>query len=436
MKRAIALTVAVSVLGAGGAQTAQAVEVNAGQDNIGAVEVAWADATNSKIRITWTEATPVANVLSLATVGSDQPRQFGSTPAGGANEFLVDKTVFGHSTNPAIRHQVIVGDPASDDESRSDVFDNFIYFTDPRLTFAADNTLHWQVSPDESVDGTPGDPLDRPKAYLYTVTQRVDDDPGYYGLCKPIQLTSGSARTGVLPNVGQPYNVDIGVSNEWGTQALPTSQVATTASVSIVAPATTPYGTTTTITGNLTERVLAESGRPPSCAYQTYPLAAERIILQARTSSTAAWATVATGVTNASGNYSISVTNRGLREYRVVRPNTADGHSAAYGGASAGKVVRSSTRVMSAKFINPVINYGAKPQAYLWVEPAGTQRAALQFKNASGNWQGVQYKTLYAGRGLLTFPWNRRGITQFRWWVPAFGGADAIYTGPFTLTVR
>jgi hypothetical protein len=89
-----------------------------------------------------------------------------------------------------------------------------------------------------------------------------------------------------------------------------------------------------------------------------------------------------------------------------------------------------------------VIPYGTKPQAYLWVDPAGTQKAALQFKNASGAWQGVTYKTLYAGRGLVAFNWNRRGSTQFRWWVPGSTTTstglkvDPIYSSPFTLTVR
>jgi hypothetical protein len=96
---------------------------------------------------------------------------------------------------------------------------------------------------------------------------------------------------------------------------------------------------------------------------------------------------------------------------------------------------------MSAKFIAPVINYGTKPQAYLWVDPAGSQRAALQFKNTSGAWQGVMYKTLSSGRGIATFAWNRRGATQFRWWVPGSTTSaglkvDPVYTGAFTLTVR
>jgi hypothetical protein len=74
------------------------------------------------------------------------------------------------------------------------------------------------------------------------------------------------------------------------------------------------------------------------------------------------------------------------------------------------------------------------------VDPAGSQKAALQFKNASGVWQGVTTKVQSSGRGIATFPWNRRGITQFRWWVAGSvtGGlqVDPVYTGAFSLTVK
>lgn len=88
-----------------------------------------------------------------------------------------------------------------------------------------------------------------------------------------------------------------------------------------------------------------------------------------------------------------------------------------------------------------MISYGTKPQAYLRVDPAGSQRAALQFKNASGGWQGVTYKSLSSGRGIAVFNWNRRGTTQFRWWVPGSTTStglkiDPIYTAAFPLTVR
>jgi hypothetical protein len=48
---------------------------------------------------------------------------------------------------------------------------------------------------------------------------------------------------------------------------------------------------------------------------------------------------------------------------------------------------------------------------------------------------------LYAGRGLVAFTFNRRGATQFRWWVPGSTTGtglkvDPVYSGVFTLTVR
>ena len=112
-----------------------------------------------------------------------------------------------------------------------------------------------------------------------------------------------------------------------------------------------------------------------------------------------------------------------------------------FGATTALTRVAATTHLVSAKFIKPVITYGTKPQAYLWVDPAGSQRAALQFKNASGSWQGVMYKTLSSGKGLAVFNWNRRGTAQFRWWVPGTTTStglkvDPIYTAAFTLTVR
>jgi hypothetical protein len=42
---------------------------------------------------------------------------------------------------------------------------------------------------------------------------------------------------------------------------------------------------------------------------------------------------------------------------------------------------------------------------------------------------------------LVTFPFNRRGTFQFRWCVPASSSpdglpVDAVYTAPFSLTVK
>jgi hypothetical protein len=153
------------------------------------------------------------------------------------------------------------------------------------------------------------------------------------------------------------------------------------------------------------------------------------------------WYDIGSTKSLADGKYSISLKNPGAREYRAVKANSARDSVVQYGAITAARSVKATTRVQSAKFVVPVVAYGTKPQAYLWVEPPGSQRAALQFKNASGAWQGVTTKTLSAGRGIATFGWSRRGVTQFRWWVPASTTAtglrvEPVYTGAFALTVR
>jgi hypothetical protein len=53
----------------------------------------------------------------------------------------------------------------------------------------------------------------------------------------------------------------------------------------------------------------------------------------------------------------------------------------------------------------------------------------------------MTYKTLSSGRGIATFTFNRRGATQFRWWIPGSTTStglkvDPVYSSIFTLTVR
>jgi hypothetical protein len=443
MKRLLALAGAVALLSGWGIQAAQAAP-----GDISAVKIAWSDATHTKIRISWSETTPVANSLTWMT-DSQVVAAIGSTSAGGPNELVVGTGSFGPTVEADAKTWIVVSDPAGD-EARSVDFDRFVYYqADVQLSFAADGTLHWTAAPDTVPDGTPGDPLDLPKAYRYALRQRVDNDPAGMYDCKDVPASGPtSSRTGVVPRLGTASALLLDISNEWGTSATDAGFVETTAALTIAAPTATQYGTSATFTGKLTAGFMFIRGMPPFCDQQLEPRAGQTLTLQARPIGATAWSVVGTTQTDANGNYKLAVKNLGTRQYRVVRATTASRHTspfggdtAAYGGSSASKVVRTSTRVMSAKFIAPVINYGTKPQAYLWVDPAGSQRAALQFKNASGAWQGVMYKMLSSGRGIATFAWNRRGATQFRWWVPGSTTSaglkvDPVYTGAFTLTVR
>ncbi|GAB3833809.1 hypothetical protein [Kribbella italica] len=410
------------------------VPAHAAGTGIGPVTIAWSDATHTTVKITWTESTPSANTLTL-TNGSGG-NGFGTTTAAQPNEYLVRSDSVFNSTDPAEKVWIEVAD-ASGAKGRSVDFDRFNYGGGSvKLAFTADRKLQWTMQADTSVDGTPDDPLDLPKAYTYVPRQRVDNDPvGTYD-CEDTELPRTSVPTGTAPNPGKPYNLSLDVVNEWGTAAYTSVPVTFTKSITLAGPAATPYGGTTTLTGVLTGSYLYESGHPPACEQVTEPVLNQPVVIQQRTSPTAPWTTVGTTKTDNSGKYTAVIKNPGHREYRVIRLETIQLDTAAYGGVGGSKSVRATTRVVSAKFIQPTVNLGTQPQAYLWVDPAGTQKAALQFKNASGAWQGVAYKTLYAGRGLLAFPWNKRGTTQFRWWVPATAAADATYSNAFTLTVR
>jgi hypothetical protein len=72
-------------------------------------------------------------------------------------------------------------------------------------------------------------------------------------------------------------------------------------------------------------------------------------------------AIVGTTKTNAQGNYTAVLKNQ---EYPIVRPNTARPASTRRtAGPAQARWSRSTTRVVSAEFIAPVINYDAKLQA-------------------------------------------------------------------------
>jgi hypothetical protein len=423
-------TLALALLLTGSAVSVPAYAAGTG---IGTVTIAWSDATHTKVRITWTETAATANTV---TEGFNQ---LGTTTAARPNELVVRASDFLPTPAGGV-HQVRVA--GSDGTSALSVrFDSYVYDpTADRLTtsFPGYNQLRWTLKPDETVDNTPNDPLDLPTAYTYAVTPGFDPDPTVFstGMCVG-DTTISTAPTGILPNTGRPFDYYVIPKNEWGSGRGASRSVNTISEVRLTAPTATPYGGTTTLTGSVQQIGLLLYGMPPTCDENRYPAAQTTLVIHQRTAATAPWTVVGTTKTDADGNYRAAFRNPGPREYRVVVATGTDPEGTPrFGADSRTAAIHSTTRVVSAKFIQPVVNLGTQPQAYLWVDPAGSQKAALQFKNASGAWQGLSYKTLYAGRGLIAFPWNKRGATQFRWWVPASATAEATYSGVFTLTVR
>jgi hypothetical protein len=408
------------------------------------VQLSWAD--NGNVRISWSETAPAPNTITLERDGADDVR-IATTTADQPNQIEVSRGDLAPTTNPAAIARIVVSEPSGDVAHSAD-FDRYRRGSAQiRLTQQADGDLAWSFPPDTSVDTTPDDPLDVPAPAQYVVRLLVAGEKPYtYDQCREVYLPPSTVPEGVIENRGRAMDQQIYSRNEWGSATMDWRLVRAS-SITLDPPAMAPYGLTLNLSGAVVTMSLYENPAPPNgglpqCFEERHTRpAGVPVILQARNTPTSAWYVVGSGKTDAEGKYRFPLRNPGAREYRTVVPTDPAGVSPRHGSVSVVRPVKVPTRIVSAKFIQPVISYGTKPQAYLWVDPAGSQRAALQFKNASGAWQGLTWKTLYAGRGLVVFNWNRRGTTQFRWWVPGSTTStglpvDPVYTSPFSLTVR
>ncbi|WP_432937165.1 hypothetical protein ACQPXM_24505 [Kribbella sp. CA-253562] len=81
----------------------------------------------------------------------------------------------------------------------------------------------------------------------------------------------------------------------------------------------------------MTGTTLRQQGRPPICEEITGPVPNQPVVIQQRTSPTAAWTTVGSTKTDANGKYTAVVKNPGHREYRVLRLDSAGDGRASYG---------------------------------------------------------------------------------------------------------
>ncbi|GAB3833802.1 hypothetical protein [Kribbella italica] len=400
---------------------------------IGAVTLGW---QAGKVKVTWTEAAPVANTITLST-----GQELGTTTADGANELLVDRALIGTSADAADSVTIVVSDGAVA-SAASPAFDRYLPQPAKVTTTLVDpdESVRWSV-PAAGADQTPDDPLDVAAGPSYAAKGYGTGGGG----CAATALPNSTPTSGEIARRTNPYVIKVAASNEWGT--VPSAKEArgsvAVSEVAVSASSGTGFGYGQTDLLSVGYGVGTISGDPDTCLrFTQWSDGVGPMTLEARNNPTAAWTFVKVLQPNSVGAYRLSVPNVGAREYRAIRATIVrpDG-LIVYGATSPAKPVRSITRVVDAKFITPVIPLGTQPQAYLRVDPEGSQQAALQWKNPSGVWQGISYKTLASGRGLLSFPFNRRGTAEFRWWTPGMTlpsglTVEATYSPVFKLTVQ
>jgi hypothetical protein len=238
------------------------------------------------------------------------------------------------------------------------------------------------------------------------------------------------------------------VFDDIGTSPIYTLQTAfNRLRVGATIPERVAYGTSTVVTGTVTESVVTCG--TTSCTDSQVPGVGRLVRLEART--TGYWYLVSSTRTDAQGRFRIVARAPGTRSFQVVMPEARASDSGGgivlrVGSQSPepgllGRLSMVYTRVLSARFLDPTVAYGTKATAYFAVAPAGKQRATLQYRDTAGVWRSLKWVYLLAGKGSYTFTAVRRGTTAYRFIAPPVRlsdewRVDGVVTAPFTLTVR
>jgi hypothetical protein len=368
------------------------------------------------VRVTWTDATPVANKVcqdgyasNCITTTADEPDSV---------LMSIDAIAESAATRIAV---VALGDPVSE-PGLSPVFDSQRasdpVVTEVRPTSTGDLVLSW--SPGAPInDVTPGDPLDLEPApeHVYRVGA-VDAEWTMWG---PMQTATTATR--VAPRGGLWAVTEV---NEWNIRRR----------ISIDPPVINVWMTDTVASqdrrvldrGTLVVRgqVLSNAwwcyGSPPNCASDdgpgspnaTRPSASRTVQLQVRRSPTSAWSTLATTTTGADGSYRFSTRSVGTRQHRVLALALALPQIPKAADATTTWTVESYQRLRAATLSRTTAPSGSRVTASVRIGDHCVSRASLQRRTASGAWVTVQKARLVAGRASTSVS-VRPGTTRYRW---------------------
>jgi hypothetical protein len=364
------------------------------------VKIAWADATQQQIRVSWTDAGEANTVRFQGKLFGASDR--GTVAAGAPNEVLVPTADLAPEYQAVLAVSSIDSGGSASPVATSVEFDTLVT-ADVPITYAAprpDGSLliSWGDA-EPQYDYNPGDPFDGPGPVRYTV------QTGGTRTAVP-----GNLRFAVVKARPRPYSVAVVAENVWGESDPRSFTFEQPAITGGAIPASAAYGHMLTVTGSI-------GGQ-------------HHVALQARDSATKPWVTLtSTYGAPGAGSFRLQAPSPGTRQYRLYAPARKDQDSAALAYATG--VTTSLTRhsIDTAKFSANVVNAGQNVTASLSLTPATNIRTTLQRWNGKA-WVGVEDIVLSNGRGTYTFKTTTRGTTAYRFFVPSttYGGRAITWT--------
>lgn len=366
------------------------------------VTIAWADASQQQIRVTWTDAGEANKVrFKSAILGTDD---IGTVAAGAPNELLVptDGLYGGQRATFTVASVDSAGTAGPVAESvefdTSAPADVPITYADPR----ADGSLlvSWHDAAPQ-YDYNPKDPLDGPDPVRYSIVNLNG------GTETPVP---GNLRFAVIKARPRPYYVSVRAENLWGRSNTRKFTFDQTTITGGAIPTSAAYGHMLTVSG-------------------TTGILQQHVALQARDSASKPWVTLTSTYSGFDGVFRLQAPSPGARQYRLLAPAWKRQDAAALEYATGVTTSLTKHSIGYAKFSANVVNLGQNVTASLYVAPATNVRAQLQRWNGK-SWVGVKDLILAKGTTSYTFKPTARGTTAYRFFIPSttYGGRAITWT--------
>jgi len=379
------------------------------------LKLSWKAPGSESIVVSWDEATPVSNVISLRKRGETAVYKTWTTTADQPNSVEIWNAwpaEYGSRAGRDAPLEFVVSAGSLGPEAVSAAFDANTpqrpELASSTLAASGAMTVKWR-SPTWT-DTTPNDPLD----LNLPVTFQVTYDPAnssYYD----VKIGGRTTATQVTYTLRSAYSLAVTAYNEWHDVTTNNMLSAYGTSVTAKVPAWAVYNRQSAVTGTYTP------------AYEQ-----RQIVLQARNTSTSAWYTVSSAKFS-NGKFSFPFGTGGSRQYRVVAPATWYGSSLAYQAIT--PTTSSTTQLdVFGFFTSPQVGTYDRNTAGVYIYPQANTTATLQ------RWTGNTWTTVGpvqvkngTGKGYIIAP--KAGRTAYRYYVPATMYGGARFAAAYTNTI-